>query len=265
MNQWVQRASIVLNLSLLFTLFFLNNKVGWQQQAIAADEASISINAAPHYSPSLSLSPLLSPTTLDHVLLSLWWKNEIRNQVRTTRNHEYTGCVFGDSISSGIGNNLGTHTFNFALSGMSTISLIEQLKVLNDANVKCKKAIIAIGTNDAAYDVPDDIFLQNMKESILRVKAMGASQVILLPAFYSTLAASHDPKKAGPIPKVEAINALIRQTAESEKLAIASEAIQPLFQGQTLKESLTNDGVHLNVRGKKIYRGALLKLLASSL
>jgi|GEM_PF-784656 len=264
MNQWVKRVSAVLHISLVFTLFFPTLQGNWQQ-AIAADETPIPIHETPHYSPSLYISPLVSPTTIDQVLVSLWWKNEVKRQVRASRNHEYSGCIFGDSISSGVGNTLGARTFNFALSGMSTISLIEQLKALNDANVKCKKAIIAIGTNDAAYNVPNEMFLQNMQESIQRVKAMGATQVILLPAFYSTLAASHDPKKAGTIPRVEEINALIRQTAESENLAIAAEAIQPLFQGQTLKESLTNDGVHLNVRGKKIYRGALLKLLASSL
>ena len=67
---------------------------------------------------------------------------------------------------------------------------------------------------------------------------------------------------AGPIDRVEEIKALIRQVAESEKVTISEEGIQPLFEGKALKENLTVDGVHLNADGKKIYRQALLKILS---
>ncbi len=103
-----------------------------------------------------------------------------------------------------------------------------------------------------------------MKEIIATVKQMGAKRVILIPAFYSTVAASHDPSMAGPIARVEEINGLIRQVAVTEKVLISGEGIQPLFEGQALKQNLTTDGVHLNADGKNIYRQAILRILSFS-
>jgi lysophospholipase L1-like esterase len=92
---------------------------------------------------------------------------------------------------------------------------------------------------------------------------MGATQVTLLPAFYSTIAASHDPTKAGSIQRVEEINALIRQVAKTERVPIENKGINLLYRNQSLKENLTFDGVHLNDNGKKIYRQVLLKMLST--
>ena len=50
--------------------------------------------------------------------------------------------------------------------------------------------------------------------------------------------------------------------AAVEKLSIDEAGVQPLFQGKSLKANLTSDGVHLNPDGKKIYREALLKIVA---
>lgn len=190
-----------------------------------------------------------------------WWQDEVKDIVNITQDKQYSACVFGDSISSHLGNTLGDKTFNFAIDGMSTISQIEQLKFLTGANVKCDRTIIALGTNDADYRVTGDRFVNNMKEIITTVRQMGATRIIMIPAFYSTVAASHDPSMAGPVDRVEAINKLIRQVAESEKVEISQAGIQPLFEGKALKENLSVDGVHLNADGRKIYRQALLTIL----
>ena len=44
---------------------------------------------------------------------------------------QYYGCIFGDSISAGVGNTLGHNTYNFAVGGLSSTSLVEQLKNLS--------------------------------------------------------------------------------------------------------------------------------------
>jgi len=44
----------------------------------------------------------------------------------------------------------------------------------------------------------------------------------------------------------------------------ADTAIQPLFENKLLKATLTDDGIHLNLEGKKIYRKALLNLINPS-
>ncbi len=200
----------------------------------------------------------------DNLSSSPLWQLEVKYQTLATAARQYDGCLFGDSISAGVGNTLGDNTFNLALNGLSTISLVEQLKLLNSANLKCQKAIIAIGTNDAMYGLSDRLFLKKMSETISLVRATGAKQIFLIPAFYSTVAASKDPTLAGPIPRVDEINTLIRQVARVEKLPLEAEGIQPLFKDRALKEDLTVDGVHLNDAGLKIYRQDLLKIFSSN-
>ncbi len=246
MNKIITSISIFFNLTLLITLLSLTYKMGYLGRAFVA----LNANALDLPTDTLSSQP--------------WWQDDVKYQVIVTQDRQYTACLFGDSISSGLGNTLGDNTFNFAIGGMSTISLIEQLKMLTAAKVKCHQAIIAIGTNDADYRIMNNQFTKNMKEIIATVKQMGAKRVILIPAFYSTVAASHDPSMAGPIARVEEINGLIRQVAVTEKVLISGEGIQPLFEGQALKQNLTTDGVHLNADGKNIYRQAILRILSFS-
>ena len=196
----------------------------------------------------------------DNLSSTTWWQLAVRRQVRRTRGQQYEVCLFGDSISAQLGNSLGQKIFNFALGGMSTISLCEQLKILS-RQVKCTKAVIAVGANDAWYGIDDDLFVKKLQEAIALMRAMGAIEIILIPAFYSTVAASLDPLLAAPMPRVEEINALMRQVVATEEVSIAATEIQVLFEEQALKESFTKDGVHLNAAGLEAYNQALLKLL----
>lgn len=237
------KVSITFNLIFLSMLLYLTYKMGYLGRVL------VTVNA---HSEALPTDTLASQS---------WWQDEVKDRVSVTQNNLYSICLFGDSISSGLGNTLGDKTFNFALPGMSTISQIEQLKFLTDAKVKCNQVIIALGTNDANYRVTNSQFIQNLKEIIATAKQMGATRIVLIPAFYSTVAASRDPSMAGPISRVVEINRLILQVVESEKISMSSAGIKPLFDGQALKENLTVDGVHLNADGKKIYRQALLKII----
>ena len=179
-----------------------------------------------------------------------------------TQPQPYSACLFGDSISSALGNSLGATVYNFALGGLSTVSLVEQLKRLNAKHVQCQSAVIAIGANDALYKIADADFIKNLTTAIALTQKMGAQKIVLLPAFYSTLAASKNPKLAGPIPRVDAINLLIQQVTDSENLELKTAELQPLYDGKALKRSLTYDGVHLNALGLRIYRPILLNILS---
>jgi hypothetical protein len=67
---------------------------------------------------------------------------------------------------------------------------------------------------------------------------------------------------AGPIDRVEQINPLLNQVAMAQPVPVETRALQPLFDGNTLKSNLTIDGVHLNAAGLWIYRAALLKIMS---
>lgn len=197
----------------------------------------------------------------DNVSSSPFGKIALQYQILAAQDKQFSGCLFGDSISAGLGNTLGSGTFNFGLNGLSTISLLEQLKSLIPTKVKCEKAIIAVGGNDAWYGISDELFSKNLQEAIALVRTMGNKEIFLIPAFYSTVAASLDPTVSAPLPRVEQINVLINQVAEKEKVPVAAAGLAPLYENNVLKENLTSDGDHLNVEGLKIYRQALLQIL----
>jgi lysophospholipase L1-like esterase len=197
----------------------------------------------------------------DNVSSSPLGKIALQYQIFAAQDKQFSGCLFGDSISAELGNTLGSGTFNFGLDGLSTISLLEQLKSLIPAKVKCEKAIIAIGGNDAWYEISDELFSKNLQEAIALVRTMGNKKVFLIPAFYSTVAASLDPTVAAPLSKVERINVLINQVAETEKVPVAAAGLAPLYENNVLKGNLTSDGDHLNAEGLRIYRQALLQIL----
>lgn len=243
--------------SLLIALFFLACHFGVLNRVSAAK-------------PSVLLALAQNPDTLflrsphtDKLGSSSRWRIKVKAQATLYRSQQYKDCLFGDSISAGLGNTLDKHTFNFAMGGLSSVSLVKQLKILSSANIKCHKAIIAIGTNDAWYIIRDRMFVWNLRQAIAQVRAMRAVQVTLIPAFYSTIATSHNPNVAGSIQRIKEINALMRQVAIRENVSLATTGLQPLFRNQSLKENLTFDGVHLNESGKKIYRRFLLKILNS--
>jgi hypothetical protein len=170
------------------------------------------------------------------------WQNEVKSQLAIAQNQHYKVCLFGDSISSGLGYSLGEGSFNFSIAGMSSVSQLEQLKRLTAAGVKCETLLMALGTNDAAYRLTD-------------------GKVAMIPAFYSTVEASHDPSLAGPLHRVNRINGLIEKIAAQEKIVVMKDGLEGLFEGQALKQTLTTDGVHLNPEGEKIYRAVLLKMM----
>lgn len=204
---------------------------------------------------------LANPPSGDTVSSALWWQVIVYNQVQQIKDRQYQGCVWGDSISSALGDSLGVKNFNFAIGGMSTVSLLEQFKLVVPKGFKCEKSIIAIGTNDAMYGISDEQFVSNLKEAIAQLRSIGTKQIILIPAFYSTLAASYNPQAAGTIARVDEINVLIDQVAAAEKVPVESQGIQALFKEKALNDDLTIDGVHLNTKGLDIYRKVLLNIL----
>ncbi len=190
-----------------------------------------------------------------------WWTAQINLQAQQNQGQSYSACLFGDSISSGLGQTLGENTVNFGTGGLSTVSLRTQLGILKQAGVGCDQAVIAIGTNDAMYVISDSQFIINLRESINLVRSMGAKQITLIPAFYSTLTASKNPLAAGPLGRVDEINRLIDRVAQEQDLPIVSEGLEVLYKGNELRDDVTFDGVHLNNVGKAIYRDVLKRIL----
>ncbi|BAU11694.1 hypothetical protein LEP3755_21970 [Leptolyngbya sp. NIES-3755] len=213
---------------------------------------------------SPTVLPAISSPKVDKLPTVDWWRSKVQSQITATTGKRYNGCVFGDSISSALGNTLGQSNYNFAMGGMSSVSLLEQLKQLKAGNVQCQKAVIAIGTNDAMFSISDRAFKNNLRQIVTITRTLGASEITLIPAFYSTVEASYNPDVAGTLDRVDEISELIRQVAAEQDVKLISNEIQPLFRDRSLKQEVTFDGVHLNDSGKVIYRKVLLNLLNNS-
>lgn len=197
----------------------------------------------------------------DKLSSSSIWQVSVKYQTFASQNKQFSSCLFGDSITAELGNSLGEGNFNFALNGLSAISLSDQLKLLAQNKVKCQTAVIAVGGNDAWYGISDEVFASKLRESIAMVRQMGTKDIYLIPGFYSTVAASSNPNLSAPNSRVEQINTIINRVASEENIKVEAEGLQPLYDKNALKEEYTTDGDHLNSEGLKIYRQALLKIL----
>jgi lysophospholipase L1-like esterase len=189
-----------------------------------------------------------------------WWINKVKAQAVSRHGQQYQGCLFGDSISAGLGHSLGRQVANFSQGGLSSASLLTQLKIVKASRIHCQQVVVAVGTNDAWYRIRNAAFIRNMSRAIALTRALGADEIVLVPAFYSTLAASRNPTVAGPIGRVDQINRLMMQVASAEQVDFMTTGLETLFQKHSLKPQLTFDGVHLNEAGKSIYRKFLTQL-----
>ncbi len=244
MKRFILPVSLGLNLLMIPIVGFISYKMGYLGRFMIASTGN----------------NLMIPT--DSLSSRPEWQNAVEYQQIVVDRQKFKVCLFGDSISAQLENTLGNDAFNFAIPGMSTISQLEQFEALKSTQVQCESAIVAIGTNDAAYRTTPEQFEQNLTQILATLRQqMNTQKIALLPAFYSSVEASKDRSIAGTIERVELINQSIQKVAKRENLPVRAEAIQPLFSGQALKADLTIDGVHLNLKGRQIYRSSLLRVV----
>lgn len=211
----------------------------------------------------MSMSNVFSSQTppKDNLSASPIWQLGLEYFQLASKDRRFGGCLFGDSVSAELGNSLGENNFNFGFDGLSTISLVDQLNALIPQNLKCQKVVIAVGGNDAWYQMTDEAFRQKLVEAISLTRKMGTKKIYLVPAFYSTLATSKDPTVSASLDKVTQINHIINQVGAKEHIPVLTDAVAPLYINNALKDSLSSDGDHLNAEGLNIYRAALFQVL----
>ncbi|MGB5962156.1 MAG: SGNH/GDSL hydrolase family protein [Coleofasciculaceae cyanobacterium] len=112
----------------------------------------------------------------DNLSSTILWQLEVQYQVIATQDKQYQGCLFGDSITAELGTSLGDKNFNFALNGLSAISLFEQLQSLIQTKVKCDKVVIAIGGNDAWYGISNELFVEKLQKALALGRSLGTQQ-----------------------------------------------------------------------------------------
>ena len=247
------RVFTYLIISLAYVLLFLTHKLFSLNETLPANAPVL------NSSQSLNNQPSTRPPT-DNLTSQPGWRKLIKHQANSIQG-EYKSCLFGDSISQPLHTSLGKGNSNFAASGMSTVSLIVQLKLLISANLRCRKVIIAIGTNDAFYRIKERALIENLKQVIALAHKTGAERIIFIPAFYASIAIERDPDMEDTNKQIKEVNAVMSKIGTEHHVLVETANIEKLFINQTLKEELTADGIHFNQYGLNDYRTILLKMI----
>ncbi len=200
----------------------------------------------------------------DNLTQSRWWTHTMQAQVRKSQRLAFEKGLFGDSISSRLGFMPESNLLNFALGGLSSTSLVHQLKAFSAAEIKIPQVAIAIGTNDALYGTPDAVIVRNVQQSIRMIEEMGTARIHLFGAFYATERASQNSWLAGSNQRITEINDLLEEVASQARIHFVWDELQVLFNKTELNPTLTGDGVHLNALGKRIYRQVLLEVFQTN-
>ncbi|MFT3902278.1 MAG: GDSL-type esterase/lipase family protein [Niabella sp.] len=146
---------------------------------------------------------------------------------------------------------------NRGISGDITFGVLERLHEVVAG--KPKKVFILIGINDISRNIPVSVILGNYKRMIAQIKAGSPSTKIY---FQTVLPVNSNipPKKNhyGKDEQIDAVNKGLKELCNIEKVGCID--IHPYFvKDGKLNEEYTYDGLHLNIKGYKLWASILKK------
>jgi lysophospholipase L1-like esterase len=167
----------------------------------------------------------------------------------------------GNSITAGIEWNelLGrTDVRNRGISGDITFGVLERLNEVTDG--KPAKVFILIGINDISRNIPDSVIIRNYALMIHRIKAESPGTKIyfhtLMPVNNEfTQFKNHYNKDE----HILFVNESLRKLAAAEKITLIDLYPHFLNADKKLDSKYTQDGLHLNAAGYKVWKEVLEK------
>lgn len=208
----------------------------------------------------------IQPPEPDSLPQEAWWQDEVAFQAQLTQGQTLQQAIWGDSITAALGNTLGPERFNFALSGMTTMSLGPQMERLAPARVQ--RGAIALGTNDADRQISPEQYREYLSQAIAQLKAWGCDRIDLLPPHYPTPGHLWRYGYPNALERIEQLKQILASLADGETVCYQADFFASLYpppdQGPHLRRELTTDGVHLNAPGRTLYRELLLQLWSSA-
>ncbi len=168
--------------------------------------------------------------------------------------------LIGDSITEGFELKKFLPEFDAINKGVSGDSTVECLKRINKKflNGKPDKIFICIGTNDFARDRNDDTILENIKKIIEKILKISHFSKVYITSIFPT-------RFNSPRPNQRITNFNIKLKELSSKTGCSFFDIHDSFTDNLgmLKESYTNDGLHLNdtayIKWAEVLKSLLLK------
>lgn len=175
-----------------------------------------------------------------------------------------TDIIFlGNSITAGIDWNellAIPQARNRGISGDITFGVLERLDEVIEG--KPAKVFVLIGINDISRNIPDSVILENYKKIIDRIKAGSPRTKIyfqtLMPVNNTfTKFKNHYNKDV----HIKSVNDGLKKISAEENITLVD--LHPHFldeEGRLIK-SFTEDGLHLNAEGYKVWKKVLLPYL----
>ena len=173
-----------------------------------------------------------------------------------------TDIVFlGNSITAGVdwSELLGrTDVRNRGISGDISFGVLERLDEVTEG--KPAKVFILIGINDISRNIPDSVILHNYQAIITRIKKASPKTKIyfqtLLPVNNEfTQFKNHYNKDE----HILYVNEGLKKLAEKEKITVIDLYPHFLNADKKLDKQYTEDGLHLNAAGYRVWKDILLK------
>jgi lysophospholipase L1-like esterase len=165
----------------------------------------------------------------------------------------------GNSITAGVDwmELLGTpRARNRGISGDITFGVLERLDEVTEG--KPAKVFILIGINDISRNIPDNVILDNYRKIVERIKSSSLRTKIyvqtLMPVNNTfTQFKNHYNKDE----HIKAVNDGLKSLAQQEHVTLVD--LHPHFMDSEgrMKKEYTEDGLHLNADGYKVWRDVL--------
>ena len=147
---------------------------------------------------------------------------------------------------------------NRGISGDITFGILERLNEVTEG--KPAKVFILIGINDISRNIPDSFIMRNYQMMIRRIKSESPNTKIyfqtLMPVNNEfTQFKNHYNKDE----HILFVNEELRKLAEKEKITLIDLYSHFLNADKKLDNSYTQDGLHLNAAGYKVWKEVLAK------
>jgi len=182
-------------------------------------------------------------------------------QFKSFANSNNDIIFLGNSITAGTDWNelLGlSNARNRGISGDITFGVLERLDEVIEG--RPAKVFILIGINDISRNIPDSVIISNYRKMVDRIQAGSPATKIYLQTLLPvnnefTQFKNHYNKDA----HIAYVNAAIRQLAKECKVNLVD--LNPNFQDANgkLDKKFTEDGLHLNIEGYKVWASILKK------
>ena len=211
---------------------------------------------------SLNLNALAQQATIDSAVRPAAYSLRL-GQFKSYPNSPKDIIFLGNSITQGVDWAellQNPNCKNRGISGDITYGVLERLSEVTEG--KPAKVFVLIGINDIEHNIPDTLIVNNYRRIIRQIKAESPKTKIY---FHTLLPVNNEftqfKKHYNKDEHIAFVNTELKKIAEEEKITLIDLHPHFLDASNKLDKRYTQDGLHLNAEGYKVWAGILKQYL----